>query len=330
LFKIKPPPITAPPAPPIPPVAAFDYIVDIYSDKVVITDAYGSTIQLSTIADLNNFLSNITGKKIRINANVEVYDDLVFTPNEYWIYGEWLHGNIYLLSGKHIIVSFTGLGDQSTGVQYNQMLRNVDPQTGSRTNVSGLRLYSVYADADISGTSDMVLTDVLISIEYTYYTYLGYINGDVYIHGSYMRIENSTLRNAYIDVEYLYLVNITGTNGEVGTWVIRSLSGAYIEGSVNVTPVDAVLFLRVKIGININPNTSQTIDLPEILCSVIHYRVAFIGIHKLELTPRKVTHVYDALPSGVTWYFDLSNKKLVITNSTTDAYNLAVELEITT
>jgi hypothetical protein len=329
LFKIKRP-VIPPVIPPTPPTPVFDYVIDIYSDKVIVTNPDGSTTQLSTISDLNNWLRNVTGKRIRINANVEVWDDLTLTPNEYWIYGGWLHGNIYLLSGKHTIISFTGLGDLSTGVQYNQMLRNVDPQTGNRTNVSGLMLYSVYADADISGTSDMVLTDVLIRIEYTYYTYLAYINGDVYIHGSYMRIENSTLRNAYIDVELPYLANITGTNGEVGTWMIRSLTSAEIEGSVNVTPVDATLLLRVKKDIYISPNTSITIDLPAISYDSIRYRVVFIGVHRVELTPTQATHVYDSLPSGVTWYFDLSNKKLVITNSTTNAYDLTVELEIMT
>jgi hypothetical protein len=38
-------------------IPVFDYIVDIYSDKIVITNPDGSTTQLSTIADLNNWPS---------------------------------------------------------------------------------------------------------------------------------------------------------------------------------------------------------------------------------------------------------------------------------
>jgi hypothetical protein len=317
LFKIKKP--TIPPTPTIP---AFDYIVDIYSDKVVVTNPDGTTTQLSTIADLNNWLRNITGKRIRVNANVDVYDDLVFTPNEYWIFGEWIHGNVYLLSGKHTIISFTRLGDQS----YRAFVSNYDPQTNTYTDVSGLKLYSIYAELDIHGTSDMVLRDILIYVEQTYVSYIKYIVGDVYMRGGYINFTGVTLRNAHIDASVLELSNVASSGG-TGTWFIKTLN-AFISGAVDASNTGfAALYLRVSALISVGANSSAMINLPAINHPTLLYRVVSVGVRKGTL-PGCV--YVDPLPSGVTWYFDDVNRRIVINNATTGSYDIDVVCEITT
>ena len=316
LFKIKKP--TMPPTPSIP---AFDYVVDIYSDKVVITNPDGTTTQLSTITELNNWLRSITGKKIRINANVEVYDDIYLSPNEYWIFGEWMHGNIYLLSGKHTIISFTRLGNQ----MYRAFVSNYDPQTNTRTDVSGLKLYSIYAELDIHGTSDMVLRDILIYVEQTYVSYFEYIVGDVYIRGGNINFTRVTLRNAYIDADYVDLQDVISSD-YIGAWVIITRYAVVIRGTVDAkNTLDAMLYLRGSRFIRVGANSSATIDLPTIDSYVVHYKVVFIGVRK-----GSNPYYYDPLPSGVTYYFDEVNKKIVITNTTTNSYDIVLTYEITT
>jgi hypothetical protein len=316
LFKIKKP--TIPPTPTIP---VFDYIVDIYSDKVVVTNPDGTTTQLSTIADLNNWLKNITGKKIRINANVEVYNDLILTPNEYWFFGEWIHGSIYLLSGKHTIISFTRLGDKS----YRAFVSNYDPTTWNKMDVSGLKLYSVYAELDIHGRSDMVLRDVLIYVEQTYESFIEYVVGDLYMRGAYISIMRSTLHNVYIDADYISLQDVTSSD-YMGSWVMITRWGADLKGTVDANnTLDAMLYLRITKFVNVGGSSSITINLPTINFYFVHYRLLFIGVRK-----GSNPYYYDPLPSGVTYQFDEVNRKIIINNTTSNSYIIVLTYEVTT
>jgi hypothetical protein len=318
LFKLRKP--TIPPTPPIP---VFGYVIDIYSDKVVITNPDGTTTQLSTISDLNNWLSNITGRKIRVNANVEVYDDLILTPNEYWIFGEWIHGNIYLLGGRHTIISFTRLGDD----QYLHHVSNYDPVASKRTDVSGLKLYSVYADLNIRGTSDMILRNVLIYVEQTYMGNIEYVTGDLYIRGTYANIMRSTLHNAYIDADYVYLTDVTGEYK--GTWVIIGRNYTEVSGTVDASRTNnTFLYLRRSELRSVAGGSSVAIDLlniPPIDWLEIHYRVLFIGVRK-----GSNPYYYDPLPSGVTYQFDEANRKIIINNITPISYNILLTYEVST
>jgi hypothetical protein len=316
--------IQVPPAPPVAlpiGVPAFDYIVDIYSDKVVITNPDGTTTQLSTISDLNNWLRNITGKKVRINTHVEIYDDICLSPNEYWIFGEWIHGDVYLLSGKHTIISFTRLGDTS----YRGYVTNYDPQTRSSTDVSGLKLYSVYADVSIHGRSDMILRDILIHVEMTYQSFIEYIEGDIYMRGGLINIERSTLHNVYIDADFLSLDNVTSSD-YMGTWVMITRYRVFIRGTVNAREtLDAWIYLRHSVVWRVEAQSSAGIDLPTIDYYDVHYRVLFIGVRK-GTNP----YYYDPLPPGVTYRFDAENRRIIIENTTNTGYDIVLTYEITT
>jgi hypothetical protein len=312
------------PAPaPVPvPTVPFDYTIDIYADKIIVNDAYGNTVAtFSTINDLNNWIKNVSRKRIRINANVEVYDNLILPPNEYWIFGEWIHGNIYLLDGKHTIISFAKIGDAVFGGH----VTNLDPETLRRTDVSGLKLYSVYADIDIHGTVDMVLNDVQIYAMNTLVSDIGYVVGDLYIIGHLILIEESTLINAYIDVNILYLLNVVSNNYR-GLWTIISRLGAVINGTVDARYAGAtVLYMRIGDIVTVNARSSASIALPRILGSGIQYNVALIGVMK-----GSDPFFVDPLPSGVTYQFDDVNNALVINNTTDNSYTIIVAYEIAT
>jgi hypothetical protein len=316
LFKIKKPTI-----PPIPSIPVFDYVIDIYSDKVVVTNPDGTTTQLSTISDLNNWLKNITGKRIRINANVEIYNDIYLSPNEYWIFGEWIHGDIYLTGRNITIVSFTRLGDKS----YRGFVSNYNPQVRSFVDASGLKLYSVYAELDIHGKADMVLRDILIYVEQTYESFIEYVVGDVYMRGGHIDITRSTLYNAYIEADYIYLEDVTSSD-YMGSWVMITRCATHIRGTVNArNTLDAMIYLRHSVFKTIDANSSIAIDLPTIDWWFVHYRLVFIGARK-----GSNPYYYDPLPAGVTYYFDEVNRRIVINNATSNPYNIVLVYEITT
>jgi hypothetical protein len=304
-----------------PALPAFDYIVDIYSDKVVVTDASGNTTQLSTIADLNNWLRNITGKRIRINANVEVYNDIYLSPNEYWVFGGWIHGNIYLTSRDITIVSFTRLGDAT----YGGYVTNRDPQTGGYIDVSGLRLYSVYADVIIYGTSNMVIKGVVIHIEYSSYVDMQYIEGDIYVHGAIVGIANSTLRNALIDTGYLSVDNVVGGDW-LGTWMLISHIDTTFKGPITARDLYYVyLDLRATISTTLAPGGTAEIQLPSInITSPMKVRVESMVCW--EVTAE--SNIEKPPPPELTYVVDYKNWKLILSNKSTSECRLEGKYKI--
>jgi hypothetical protein len=288
-----------------------------------VTKADGTTIQLADVWDLDDWLTNITGKRIRINANVEVSDDydLILTPNEYWIFGERIEGNLYLLDGKHTIVSFATRLGNARGFCF---VRNYDPDRRTETNVSGLKLFIIGGDVMITGRADMVLKNVSIHIEDTDESDISYIEGDVYACGRSVNIYNSVIRFLYLDSHYATLDSITNPDYE-GIWVIKTHEQVSINNvnSYNVNYVHAIM--RHNKLVNVGANSSVTIDLPSIGYRYHHYRVVFIGVRK-----GSNPYYYDPLPSGVTYSLDEANRKIVINNTTANAYTILVTYEVAT
>ena len=320
LFRIKPPPITMPPPPPTPAISAFDYIIDIYSDKVVITNPDGTTTQLSTIAELNDWLRNITGKRIRINANVEVYSDIYLSPNEYWIFGEWIHGNVYL-TGKNItIISFTRLGDYS----YGGYLSNYDRQTQSYVDISGLKLFSVYADIFISGSPTMRSTDVTIYVENTTYALIERIVGDIYVRGGIVSVYECTLYNVYIEANQVSM-DYVSSGDYMGSWVVVARERGATTSSVDPRNAFYVFFYIRNIYLfKLPARSTVATGIPELPLSKVNYYVVFIG--GASVVDNR--YYYGSLPSGVTVTIDQTENKVIVTNSTDSIQHVIVIIDM--
>jgi hypothetical protein len=312
LFKIK----KLLPPPPLPPIPVFDYVIDIYSDKIVITNPDGSTTQLTTISDLNNWLGNVTGRKIRINVNVEVSRDIYLTPNEYWIFGERVSGTIYLLSGKHTIVSFAQLGE----------VTNYTWRPTVYYDISGSRLFILYAEyVDITGTSDMMLDDLVIVVYHSYSTSLEYaVNSDLYAQGYFIHSAVSVLRNVYINAGYANFEDVR-TSGNVGSWLVVS------HREAGASPLDltnvrvAVLHLIDTWRIGVSPRSTFKIWLPNIKgTNWTFFKVIAIGVERCG----EYVCVVDPLPPDVTYTVDVDSGELRIENNTDSSYDIAVVYEV--
>jgi hypothetical protein len=66
----------------------FDYVINLYTDKIEITDQSGSKTTLNTINELNEWLANITGKNILIWNNGYMTGDFEPTSNRYVVMGK--------------------------------------------------------------------------------------------------------------------------------------------------------------------------------------------------------------------------------------------------
>jgi hypothetical protein len=316
LFKIRPPP--APPVtPPIPAIPVFDYIIDIYSDKVIVTNPDGTTTQLSTIADLNNWLGNITDKKIRINMNMRIAGDFYLTPNEYWIFGEKIDGSIYLLDGKHTVISFAPIS----------YITNYRRREKVYYDISGSRIYILdYAEeVDISGTRDKPLRNITVVVRHSYNTSLEYVeDSDMYANGYFVHSAASVLRNVLIDAAFANFGDVKTRNRE-GTWLVVShmyagaapldLSGVYV----------AVIRLTNTVWIGVSPRSTYREWLPQIKgTNWTFYNIKAIGVEVCGEYGCRV----DPLPEGVTYTIDVNAGELRIENNTDSGYDIDVVYEI--
>jgi hypothetical protein len=302
------------PAPAVPAMPAFDYIVDIYSDRIVITASDGSTTTLNTISDFNNWLNNVRGKKIRINAHIEVYDTLFITSNEYWIFGEWIHSYIYLLDKDIAIYSFTNLAD----ALMNNYIDNTPPPDYQNRDISGFKLFAPYADLNIFAHKGSMLSDVMINVGYTFQSFLYGIDGDIHIMGSLISIMNSRLRNAVILAHYLDLDTVYGQNYE-GSWFIVSMQDTRLNNVSTRGCGWVSSYLRFLRFVDVGANSTVTLplEIPDTWGGI----VVVDGIY----VPNGDTiSAFNPAPSGITYQIDLNRKAIVITNNTSNSYTLVV------
>jgi len=300
----------------------FDYVIDINSSNVVIRDAYGNATILNSVSDLNDWLKNVKGKKIRINANTVVVDDLYLTQNEYWIFGERIASNIYLREKNITIISFTPLGADEDGLY----VTNYDPDTDDYIfDVSGFKLFAVYADVDIQSDGSFTISDINIYILSSTRIILDTIDGNVYAIGDVIRIFNSILRKVFIFAfNELMLSNVSGgTSASLSEWCIVSQALNVVFSNVSLRNVD-VAYISVigTILATIDANSSKTFNLlkftetsvPRYVRYIVEtfgeWREVIIGTTYIRVD------VANPPPSGVTYSIDPSTQQVTITNST--------------
>ena len=305
---------------PKPTIPFFDYIIDINGDGIVVTASDGSKKILGTVSDLNNWLKNVRGKKIRINVNVVVTNDIELTQNEYWIFGEWINANVYILERNTTIYSWAPMGNDGNWVHVS----NWDPNIGNYVDVSGLRLYAfTYADIDIEGVEGVfTVQNIVIYVACSSASYVMYASGDVYINSEYVWVTDSVLRNVYI-VAWSTLV-FWRTSGDGGSWVLISYSVTYMEQVSLSNVLSVYMNLTHYHNITVDPNSSATIDLLKIDAVVSsYYIIKTIGLIKASYGIG-VRYSLEPLPPGVTWSIDLSTARLTITNGTANQLNIRV------
>ena len=328
LFKIKKP--TIPPIqPPIPSIPAFDYIIDIYSDKVVVTDASGNTTQLSTIADLNNWLRNITGKKIRVNANTEVTADITLTSNEYWIFGNTLQ-YLWLLS-RVTLYAYAPIGwlvncDPSR-------LSDFDRQQGyfdaCREDISGSIIninYGFYVD--IAG-DQTALNNIFIYADNVAYASFENLNGaSIVVHGNDIDLYTATVKLLMLEAfGELWLDDITALDGAV----VVMISHGYTDiGSIDLSRANVgrlQLLLTVMKGITLPESGTVNLDLGTLTSNInlppgVNVFVEIDGI--------QIGRAITMSVQGITVAYNSSTNNLAITSNLGTSQMVYVKARVTT
>ncbi|MCC6056163.1 MAG: hypothetical protein LM583_05755 [Desulfurococcaceae archaeon] len=313
---------------------AFDYVIDIYSDKIVITASDGSTTTLNTINDLNDWLYNVRGKRIRMNVHTVIRGEensLALSSNEYWIFGEWIATYVDIYEPNTTIISFAPLGNDYD----NCYVDNWSPFTGEYVDVSGLKLFAIYADLDIENPYSLppsTYMPVYIVLLSTSYSRLLGTAGNVFVQGEYLSMQYCKLGYTFIDVNTVSLLNCVADNAIV---MLKSRTHT-ILGNVDFSNAIMVLYdIRFAMSANLPAGQSASIDLPLLKpASVRGYDftvfIEQIGVFNTYTAPDAsyYLHYLTPLPSGVTYSIDAPNKRIVIANSTTSTVSVGIYFRI--
>jgi hypothetical protein len=307
---------------PIPtaPPPLFDYIIDIYADKVVVTDAQGNTVAtLNTINDLNNWLNNVRGKKIRMNVNASVTGALYLVQNEYWMFGKPFEGDVILTDRNIVLYAYTPVIG-SNGIQ------NQDPTTYAYYDVSGLRLFAVYGGVYLVSPSDIYMPiDAIYVLGAPWFTVDG-LDGDVYVlEGDYVKISNSVFRNLFVCALYvLYMGNVSAKGG--GYWTLISLNDTQMS-NVSVAnaqrPVLSLRFVWTDIYVPASSGASVTLGVPSGISRDTVVYIEYIGV-MVRNSDNPNIYTIAPLPSEVTYSLDPATGRVDIMNNTDSGVSLAI------
>jgi hypothetical protein len=307
---------------PAPSIAVFDYIIDIYSDRIVITGSDGKTTEISSIDELNNWFKNNKGKKIRINTHTVVSNDLILTQNEYWVIGKEIIADIVLTEKNISLYMLTPVYPYTNRTVSTNFITNYDPSTGQMYDVSGLNLFATHANIHIEGNYGMPITDINIFVMTSIEIYIYYASGNLYAPNViFFYSEESVFKLLYVvSLEYMFLDDVSPV--ENSYWFIMSLGDTYTEDLQFGYNMHIEVRLRYMIyGIVIGPGASVTfyIERPPLVAGYIY--VDFIGA---SVGPYGGIRAINPLPPGVTYSFDPSRNTITITNNTSSIVTIDV------
>jgi hypothetical protein len=311
----------------VPAVPAFDYIIDIYPDKVVITYSDGSTVTLRTVDDLNRWLKGVRGKRIRINNNTILTSNLILTSNEYWIFGEWIEANVCVVEPNISLYLFAPQGHSEDDF----LVTNYNPETNRYEDATGLKLFAVFADFDITNPVSGYMP-VTIAVLNTHKSYLESITGDIFVMGHSLLIKRCKLRATYIDVYLLSMAYCVAEGASVEI-IVRG-SAYFYDTTVDLSGagfVRAVLRSR-WVNVPVGAGSIATFPIPIPITSFrnpgfVYAFVEYIG--EFNAVPSGYEFDYiTPLPEGVTYTIDPDTKRVVVMNNTSRLVLLYVVIKV--
>jgi len=310
----------------------FDYVVDVYADKIVVTSSDGKVVTLASLDDFNNWLKSVRGKRILIYTHALVAGNIFLTQNEYWIFGEGFDAKIDIAEAmlSHYAIVLTEKSTKLYIYTHTAIphVTNANPTTGELYDVSGLRLYAVQGAVSIFGASDMKITDVVVYTARAPFVWLVYVDGDAYIlSADEAGLISSTFRNLHVvAINALVMTEVSAKTG--GCWGIASYRYTVLNNMPWSDIFNSVswlaLFLRFeKFDVRVGANSSTSIDfgIPSLINEVVY--VESIGV--VSRDPNKSgSFVVNPLPQGVTYSIDPATKAIIVSNNTSSDVSIYV------
>jgi len=269
----------------------YDYIIEIYDVNNIVVRSASETKTLSSIDDLNNFLSTIENKKILVIAYVDAGQTLILQKyNVYHIFGRYFIG--ILLKSKVFLYAEA----------YINVITNREGARGEITNdISGSTIITRFSDINIANSSNIML---------------------IVEKARYVALESVTRSLVYIgDARSILMFNFDGAGVFKADDLNISNSSFvdiyYIESrynfNLNYTYTDIGLgHLVQEFNVSINANSSYTHNIP-IPDGIL---------------PNARIFVFVSGADNISYSVDVNAKTITFTNNNAFNVNLDVKIEI--
>jgi len=245
----------------------FDYVIDMYTDKIEITDRSGSKTTLSSIDELNNWLSSVTGKNILIWNNGDMEGTLKLTNNTYVVNGKPTKFETILTQSDidlYYLTPCDKVQDKETGeVIYaiKNTIYNEEERGEICIPIRNINIFAIGATiniwCDIYRTEEICENIRLTAINSPFIMVAG-ITGGVIASGNYIRIDNSNLVDGlFVESGRLYLFNSVIEN-----YLVIESRHVSMSGNTYQVPSPPYIDIQGLSFLNVMPNSSLTAGLP--------------------------------------------------------------------
>jgi hypothetical protein len=266
----------------------YDYIIEIYDINNIVVRSASETKTLSSIDDLNNFLSTIIDKKILIIAYIDVDQPLILQ-----------NYNVYHIFGRYFIEIIL----RSIVFLYIEAFANtITNKEGEIANdISGSTIITRFSDIDIANSYYIML----IVEKARYVTLDNVINSFVFIGDARDVIMNNFSYMAVIRAENLNINNSSFAD-------IYYIESRY-NFNLNYNYIDiglGHLIQKIKVSINALSSYTHNIPIPD-------------GI-----LPNAQIFVFVSGADNISYSVDVNAKTITFTNNNTFNVNIDVMIEI--
>jgi len=305
----------------------FNYVVDLYSNEIEITDQSGSKTTLNSIDDLNDWLGSITDKDILIWNHGDMTGTIELTSNRYVIIGKPTKFKTLLTQSNIDLYYLTPsqfLDQRVFSMWYpNLAITNYDIENQNWFPISNVNIFatgaSIFIYSDFFHTNQALQNIHVTAIDSPYISING-ITGGVISTAYITIIEGSELTDGLIIVSNttsLYKIKI---NNYLFIESNNSLIYEIDYSQINKPFIDVQGELAF---VNVMPNQTVSDELP-----------IDIGISTEQVW--EITGIYEVIyGSGYNYYLplsrsevnvqlDLNNKRLSITNNTSRTMSIVI------
>jgi hypothetical protein len=306
----------------------FNYVIDIYTNKIEIADQNGSKTTLYDIDDLSDWLSSTTDKDILIWNHGDMTGTIKLTSNRYVIYGKPTKFKTLLTQPNIDLYYLTPsqFFDQRvfSGRWYpNFAITNFDIENWNWIPISNVNIFTIGASLIIYGDffhTEQALENIHVTAIDSPYIYINGIKGGVISSAYITLIEGSELTDGLIAISNtlsLYKVKINN-------YLFIESSNASIYETDYSQVSEPFIDIQGEIGfVNVMPNQTVSDELP-------------VQIGRSSEQVWEITGIYEVIyGSGYSYYLPLSrsevdvqlnldNNTLSITNKTSRTMSIVI------
>jgi hypothetical protein len=293
----------------------FDYVINLYTDKIEITGYDGSSTTLSTISDLNTWLTSISGKNILIWNNGNMTGDFIPTSNRYVVMGNPTRFRTVLKnSDMDLYYLVQGLPED---------LNDYSISNFGNYTINNVNIFAIGHPIIIDSSTGEYNENIHITAIGSYYFSVRMITGGVTAVANHAEIYDSVLLDGLM---------LTAGTAEILNTIVGErlyLDIGYIDAGPEINPY------------NVHMAYYYIENIPVFFLGMMPYQTLSADIKTIGISGETITitGVYKGLPNGIVIPLQISgddvrvtvdtdNKKIIVLNNTGNSIDIIVTYSI--